>query len=248
MSPARLGARRSGALTSARPGATGLPPGERIYAIGDIHGCLARLRALHAIIRADLKAHPVAQPLLIHLGDYIDRGPDSAGVVRALMAMDDLPVINLMGNHEDTALAALAGEGAACADWLAYGGDAALRSWGLDPAGPRAEWRLPEAEMAWLRALWPHYAAGGYIFVHAGLRPGVPLGEQSLEDRLRIRRPFLDSDADFGAVVVHGHTPTRDRLPERHANRINLDTGAVFGGPLTCGVFEGDSVQFLAAE
>lgn len=230
------------------PGGAGLPPGQRIYAIGDIHGCLDKFRALHAIIRADLRAYPIARPLIIHLGDYIDRGPDSAGVVRALMAMDDLPVINLMGNHEQTALAALDGEGAACADWLAYGGEAALRSWGLSPAGPRSAWRLPAAETAWLRALRPHHVVGGYIFVHAGLRPGVPLAEQSLEDRLRIRRPFLDSDVDFGAVVVHGHTPTRARLPERHANRINLDTGAVFGGPLTCGVFEGDSVQFLSAE
>ena len=76
----------------------------------------------------------------------------------------------------------------------------------------------------------------------------MPLAEQSLEDRLRIRRPFLDSDADFGAVVVHGHTPTRGRVPERHANRVNLDTGAVFGGPLTCGVFEGDRVQFLSVD
>ena len=85
------------------------------------------------------------------------------------------------------------------------------------------------------------------IFVHAGLRPGVPFAEQSLEDRLCIRRPFLDSAADFGAIVVHGHTPTRAREPERHANRVNLDTGAVYGGPLTCGVFEGDRLYFLAA-
>lgn len=223
-----------------------LPPGQRIYAIGDVHGCLDKLLALHRIIRADLAAYPIARPLLIHLGDLIDKGPDSAGVVRALMAMDDLPCINLMGNHEDTALAALAGEGAACADWRAIGGDAALRSWGLDPEGPRAAWRIPEAERAWMQALRPHHAAGGYIFVHAGLRPGVALADQTLEDKLRIRRPFLDSTADFGALVVHGHTPTRGREPERHPNRVNLDTGAVYGGPLTCGVLEGDSLSFLA--
>lgn len=225
-----------------------LPAGQRIYAIGDIHGCLDKFRALHVTIRADLRAYPTARPLIIHLGDYIDRGPDSAGVVRALMAMDDLPVINLMGNHEDTALAALAGEGAACADWLHQGGETALRSWGVDPAGLRAAWKLPSAELAWLRALRPHHVAGGYVFVHAGLRPDTPWAEQTLQDKLRIRRPFLDSDADFGAVVVHGHTPTRSRAPERHANRINLDTGAVFGGPLTCGVFEGGTVQFLSAD
>lgn len=226
---------------------TSLPPGERIYAIGDIHGCLDKLLALHATIRADLRAYPVARPLIIHLGDYIDRGPDSAGVVRALMGMRDLPVINLMGNHEDTALAALGGEGAACADWLAYGGDAALRSWGLDPEGPRDAWRLPEEELAWMRALPVHHRAGGYIFVHAGLRPNTAFEHQTREDMLRIRRPFLDSDANFGAVVVHGHTPTRGREPERHRNRVALDTGAVFGGPLTAGVFEGEKLYFLSS-
>ena len=118
-----------------------LPAGERIYAVGDIHGCLDKLLQLHRAIRADLAAYPIARPLIVHLGDYIDRGPNSAGVVRALMGMVDLPMVNLMGNHEHTALAALGGEGAACADWLAYGGDVALRSWGLDPEGPRAAWR-----------------------------------------------------------------------------------------------------------
>ncbi len=224
-----------------------LPPGERIYAIGDIHGCLDKLLALHRTIRADLAAYPIARPLVVHLGDYIDRGPDSAGVVRALMGMKDLPVINLMGNHEDTAIAALGGEGAACADWLAYGGDAALRSWGLDPEGPRDAWRLPAAELAWMRGLPVHHRAGGYIFVHAGLRPNIAWEHQAREDKLRIRRPFLDSDANFGGMVVHGHTPTRGRAPERHRNRVALDTGAVFGGPLTCGVFEGEKLYFLSA-
>ncbi len=223
-----------------------LPPGERIYAIGDIHGCLDKLRALHGTIRADLKAHPCRRHTVVHLGDYIDRGPDSAGVVAFLRGCD-LPCVNLMGNHEATALAALSGDGAACADWLAYGGDAALRSWGCDPAGPRSGWHLPEADLAWMRSLPATHRAGGYFFVHAGVRPGIPLDAQDPEDLLRIRRPFLDSDADHGAIIVHGHTPTRGREPERHANRINLDTGAVYGGPLTCGVFEGAKVEFLSA-
>lgn len=223
-----------------------LPRGERIYAIGDIHGCLDKLKALHAAIRADLKAYPIARPLVVHLGDYIDRGPDSAGVVRTLMRFD-LPSIFLMGNHEATALAAMEGEGAACADWLAYGGDAALRSWGLDPAGPRTAWRPPTEHVAWMRQLRLSHRQGGYLFVHAGIRPGVSIDEQDPEDLLRIRRPFLDSEAEHGVVVVHGHTPTRSRTPERHSNRVNLDTGAVFGGPLTCGVFEGEKLEFLSA-
>ena len=223
-----------------------LPRGERIYAIGDIHGCLDKLKALHAAIRADLKAYPVAQSLVVHLGDYIDRGPDSAGVVRTLMNFE-LPSIFLMGNHEATALAAMDGDGAACTDWLYNGGDAALSSWGLDPNGPRGAWRPPAEHVAWMRGLRLSYRHGGYLFVHAGIRPGVPLEAQDSEDLIRIRRPFLDSQADHGVIVVHGHTPTRDRLPERHSNRVNLDTGAVYGGPLTCGVFEGEKLEFLTA-
>ncbi|RVT99012.1 serine/threonine protein phosphatase [Rhodovarius crocodyli] len=223
-----------------------LPRGERIYAIGDIHGCLDKLKALHAAIRADIKAYPVAQAVVVHLGDYIDRGPDSAGVVRTLMNFE-LPSIFLMGNHEATALAAMDGDGAACTDWLYNGGDTALRSWGLDPDGPRGAWRPPAEHVAWMRGLRLSYRHGGYLFVHAGIRPGVPLEAQDSEDLIRIRRPFLDSQADHGVIVVHGHTPTRDRLPERHSNRVNLDTGAVYGGPLTCGVFEGEKLEFLSA-
>lgn len=223
-----------------------LPAGERIYAIGDIHGCLDKLRALHTIIRADLKAAPCRRFTVVHLGDYIDRGPDSAGVVAYLRGCG-LPCVNLMGNHEATALAALSGDGAACADWLACGGDAALRSWGCDPDGPRSAWRLPEVDLAWMRALPATHRAGRYFFVHAGVRPGLPLDAQDPEDLLRIRRIFLDNETDHGAIIVHGHTPTRARLPERHANRINLDSGAVFGGPLSCGVFEGGRVEFLTA-
>ncbi len=222
-----------------------LPPGDRIYAIGDIHGCLDKLLALHEAIRQDVKADPPRRFVVVHLGDYIDRGANSAGVIDHLL-VTTLPCINLCGNHEATAMAALAGDGAACADWLAYGGYAALRSWGQDPDGPREAWVVPQAHRQFMAELAMSHRAGGYLFVHAGVRPGIPLDQQDPEDLLRIRRAFLDSDADHGAVIVHGHTPTRTREPERYRNRVNLDTGAVYGGPLTCGVFEGGRVEFLS--
>jgi serine/threonine protein phosphatase 1 len=157
-------------------------------------------------------------------------------------------VVNLLGNHERTMLDALAGEPAAVTDWLYSGGAQALASWRIDPASPIPSWStaIPAAHRAFLADLALHHRVGGYLFVHAGLRPGVPLERQSLDDLLRIRGAFLHSDADFGAVVVHGHTPVRHG-PEIRANRVNLDTGAVFGRDLTCGVFEGDRLGFLFA-
>lgn len=215
-----------------------------------MHGCADRLRALHDHVRDDLRARPCADALLVHLGDLIDRGPDSAGAVEAAMAFDACPAVTLMGNHEDTALLALSGEGYACADWLHTGGREALRSWGVDPLSPRASWPegVPSRHRGFLAGLPLFHRAGPYLFVHAGIRPGLPPEAQGRDDLLRIRRPFLDSDADHGFVVVHGHTPTRDRRPELRANRINLDTGAVFeGGRLTLAVFEGDAVEFVQA-
>ncbi len=233
-----------------QPAPATLPPGRRLYAIGDAHGCADRLRALHAAVRDDLRLRPCAEATLIHLGDLIDRGPDSAGCLDAALAFDACPVVNLLGNHEDTALLALSGEGYACADWLLTGGREALRSWGVDDRSARASWPagVPRAHQEAMDAMALHHAAGPYLFVHAGIRPGVPLADQSRDDLLRIRRAFLDSDADHGAVIVHGHTPTRDRLPELRPNRVNLDTGAVFeGGRLTLAAFEGDRIGILQA-
>ena len=233
------------------PAPSRLPAGERVYAIGDIHGLDDRLAALHRLVARDLAARPVARPLLLHIGDYVDRGPDSAGVVARLLAgppVPGLPVVNLMGNHERTMLDALAGERAAATDWLIGGGREALASWRLDPAEPPTAWRagVPAAHQAFLRGLALHHRAGGYLFVHAGIRPGVPLEAQAEEDLLRIRGPFLHSGAAHGAVVVHGHTPVRHG-PEVHGNRIAIDTGAVFGRALTCLVLEGDRLGFLEA-
>jgi len=158
-----------------------------------------------------------------------------------------IPVVNLMGNHERTMLDALRGERAAITDWLHSGGREALASWGIDPASPPATWAgaIPAAHRAFLGGLAPHHRLGGYLFVHAGVRPGLPLEEQTEDDLLRIRHSFLSSEAAFGWVVVHGHTPVRG--PEVKANRINIDTGAVFGRELTCLVLEGERLAFLRA-
>jgi serine/threonine protein phosphatase 1 len=221
-----------------------------VYAIGDIHGCLDELRVLHAAVADDFRRNQPASAMLVHLGDYIDFGPDSAGVIELLAAgppVDGLRTVNLMGDHERTALDALAGDGAAATDWLHTGGEATLRSWGIADAMPRTEWRrfVPDAHVAFMQGLKREYRAGGYLFVHAGLRPGVALENQAEDDVLGIRQSFLASEQDFGVVVVHGHSgaPT----PVMKQNRIGIDTGAGCGGRLTCAVFEEDGVAFITA-
>ena len=226
-----------------------LPQGQRIYAIGDVHGCIDQLRALHRAIAQDLTGRPVAKAVLIHLGDYVDRGPDSAAVVRLLAAgppIPDLPTINLMGNHESMMLDALAsGEEEAVGLWLINGGAVTLDSWGVPHLANPAEWIrwIPERHMLFLRGLLLMHQEGPYLFVHAGIRPGVPLDRQTPHDLLWIREPFLSARCDFGAVVVHGHTPMQE--PVVRLNRIGIDTGAVMGGALTCAVLEEDRLGFL---
>lgn len=226
-----------------------LPPGERIYAVGDIHGCLDQLAAMHRAIGEDLRARPHPGPLVIHLGDYIDRGPDSAGVIGRLIAPFPVPgvrVVNLVGNHEDMLLGALAGRRMEAEVWIANGGHAALASWGVPPRTPFRKWEslIPAPHVVFMRNLALMHRAGGYAFVHAGVRPGLPLARQGRQDLLWIREPFLGSDAMHEAVVVHGHTP-EDSEPVVKPNRIGLDTGAVLGGPLTCAVLEADRLRFL---
>ena len=233
------------------PAPANLPPGQRVYAIGDVHGCLDRLQAIHALIAADLAERPTESPVLIHLGDYVDRGPDSAGVV-ALLAkgavLPDACTVNLMGNHEHMMLAALASGDAETTElWLANGGADSLQSWGVPHSAQPREWPtyLPIAHLLFLRDLAVSHEVGGYLFVHAGIRPGIPLDRQSRHDLMWIREPFLSSEQAFGPVVVHGHTPRQE--PVVRPNRIGIDTGAVMGGVLTCAVLEANRLGFLTA-
>ena len=239
-------------LTQPAPG--WLSHGTRVYAVGDVHGCADRLSALHAVIARDLVQHPAAQPLLVHLGDYVDRGPDSAAVVRLLAAgpvLPGCPMVCLRGNHEQLMLDALTGDRVAVGNWLANGADATLRSWGTRADRPPPDWRAAmAAELPFLTALPLHHQLDGYVFVHAGLRPGITLAQQDSHDMLWIREPFLRWTGPVvpeapGTGVVHGHTPTRH--PEVSGMRIGIDTGAVAGGALTCAVLEGRTVRFLYA-
>ncbi len=226
-----------------------LPPGHRVYAVGDVHGHLDRLKALHRLIADDLAVRPVPNPVVVHLGDYIDQGPDSAGVLTHLvnLRMPGARVIGLLGDHERMLLDAIDGDRAAATDWLWAGGRAALASWGLPPDLPREAWAnaFPAGHIALLRGLVLTYQAGGYLFVHAGLRPGVSWRDQARDDLLTIRQPFLASEAAHGAVIVHGHSSHPD--VSIRPNRIGLDTGAGIGGRLTCAILEEDGIALLVA-
>jgi len=222
-----------------------------VYAIGDVHGCLDRLVTLHWAITADLAAYPVAESVLIHLGDYVDRGTDSAGVIWLLTGTVAPPVtrrVDLMGNHETMMIEAISGDNPRAAEsWLENGGTATLESYHVPLEASPAEWGLtvPLAHRQWLKTRELLHKEDSYLFVHAGIRPGKAIARQRPEDLLWIREPFLASQEKHPLIIVHGHTPRSE--PDIHANRIGIDTGAVMGGVLTCLVLEDDQMRFLTA-
>jgi serine/threonine protein phosphatase 1 len=229
-----------------------VPAGRRVYAIGDVHGCLDRLVALHWAVAADLAAHPIRDSVLVHLGDYVDRGPDSAGVLWLLAGTVAPPVtrrVDLKGNHEAMMLTALSEGGRAASQWLDNGGEQTLVSYRVpEPMQVRLpQWRsaVPRAHIHWMNTLEMMHREGTYVFVHAGIRPGLSLKSQNREDLMWIREPFLSDTSARDVVVVHGHTPRAE--PEVLATRIGIDTGAVMGGKLTCLVLEDDTLRFLTA-
>jgi serine/threonine protein phosphatase 1 len=215
-----------------------------VYAIGDIHGSLQKLRDLMSLCERDADGRTAT---FIFLGDYIDRGPDSRGVIEALMDLQSRQpdhVIALKGNHEAFAIEVVDGEKEAEL-WLREGGTATLRSYHIDDARD-----LPHEHVDWLRALPLSYDDGQRFFVHAGIDPEKPLSAQSDRDLIWIREPFLSDMRDHGRLIVHGHTPQTDGIPDFRGNRLNLDTGAVFGRPLTAAIFEGaqrDPLGYLQA-
>jgi serine/threonine protein phosphatase 1 len=215
------------------------------YAIGDIHGALHKLEAL--IARCE--THAAGRPMrFVFVGDYIDRGADPAGVVGFLLDLQSrIPgaVVTLMGNHEAGLIGVLDGA-VAMENWLLQGGLTTLRSYGVDD--PRD---LPRQHVDWMRALPLSHDDGRRFFVHAGIDPELPLDAQDDYDLLWIREPFLSDRRDHGRLIVHGHTPLSSGAPDLHSNRLNLDTGAVFGGPLTAAVFSSAAtlpLEFLHAE
>lgn len=219
-----------------------------IYAIGDVHGQDVLLGRLHArIVQDQSRRASAVKPTVIHLGDYIDRGPRSADVLdRVMRGSPAFDALALLGNHEAMMLACLESDDRdVWAVWLGNGGDRTLESLGYSPRGrsgydPRAlADALGPRRIDWLRALPIWRQAGRYLFVHAGVLPGVPLEAQAPKDMLWIRRRFLDSDADHGFVVVHGHTPVE--APELRANRIGVDTSAAWPRTLTAAVLDDDA-------
>ena len=203
----------------------------RAYAIGDVHGCLEQLQRLLELCEQDAASQ---KSTFIFLGDYIYRGPDSRGVIEFLMNLQKWSpdeIICLRGNHEDLLLAALQGEDAELS-WLANGADATLHSYKASRASD-----LPAPHIDWIRSLSLFHDEGRRLFVHAGVHPDRPLNQQRSRDLLWIREPFLSSDKDFGRLIVHGHTPLKSGMPDLKSNRLNLDTGAVYGRALTAAVF-----------
>jgi len=209
---------------------------DKIFAIGDIHGCLAKLEHLIALIDVDDR-----RDTLLFIGDYIDRGPDSRGVVDYVLDLKERmrSVICLRGNHEQMLLNYLC-HGRDRDLFLFNGGRGTLASYGFPSTMDRKEIVLPGHHMEFFQSLLPWYETEDYIFVHAGLRPGIPLDKQSPEDLMWIRYEFIDSSHDFGRVVVFGHTHMAEPLIE--PNKIGIDTGAVYGGSLTCVALPGKEI------
>jgi len=229
-----------------------LPDNLRIYAVGDVHGRADLLDELFETIDATERERTPAASHMVFLGDYIDRGSDSHGVVERLLhgLPAGLEADFLMGNHEQMMLDGLESEDALTL-WLANGGAPVIESYASAArrlGAPMHRWdkladMLPPAHVDFFESLQICVQYGDYFFVHAGVRPGVPLDQQALHDMLWIRKPFLDYLGNFGKVVVHGHTPVE--RPVVYSNRIAIDTGAVFTGRLTALVLEGDRQDFL---
>lgn len=229
------------------------PPATRIYAVGDIHGRADLLHEMVERIDDDLYRRPVQHAVEVYLGDYIDRGSDSKAVIDILCRrLVQRNAVCLRGNHE-AILEDFLEDPEAVYGWLRLGALSTLASYGV-PLPPPTQLTpvklhrafcstLPRSHVLFLQCLHNVYACGDYLFVHAGIRPGVPLEEQAREDLIWIRDEFLRSTADHGCTVVHGHTPVS--YPEIRSNRINIDTGAVFSGRLTCAILEAASVSFL---
>ncbi len=234
-----------------------MPPGVCVYAIGDIHGRVDLLEALHREIVADAEQlTPGTDKLALYVGDYVDRGLESRQVLDLLLGqpLPDFHPVYLLGNHDAWLLSFLL-DAKIGSTWLRYGGDATLHSYGVRLRRPtedpqfyqdlQAELRerLPRRHIEFLEELELSYETGDYLFVHAGVRPSVPLDRQIADDLLWIREPFLSSRRDLGKVVVHGHTVEAE--PSVRANRIGIDTGACWTGRLTCLVLEEGRYRFL---
>ena len=232
------------------------PPDTRIYAVGDIHGRSDLLSRLHSHIQDDVASSAQKRHLIVYLGDYVDRGETSKTVIDLLLdePLKGFETIFLKGNHEDMMLGFLENSPDGIG-WLRNGGDATVYSYGVRMASPfRMDHRyfemqqalrekLPDRHLAFFRNLIMHHIEGGYLFVHAGIQPGIPIDKQTSQNLLWIRHEFIGSRADHGHCVVHGHTIFPE--PDLRPNRIGIDTGAFFSNVLTCLVLEGTEQRII---
>ncbi|MCH2546365.1 MAG: metallophosphoesterase [Alphaproteobacteria bacterium] len=242
-----------------------LPGGTRIYAIGDIHGELNLLEQLQEKISTDLRNNPaISNVKIIYLGDYINRGSDSRKTIDRLIAnpFANIDALYLMGNHEYALIKFLAGE-MSYAEWINWGGDQTLISYGMDVISPysdkdeiealRLNFRktIPLSHYHFLSQLKPYQVEGDYVFVHAGMRPGVAIEDQELQDLILIRDDFLKKPVTSNKIVIHGHTifdTPRVRKTRKGINSIGIDTGAHAKGKLTAIVLENEDYRFITAQ
>ena len=231
--------------------AASTPANTRIYAVGDIHGRADLMMEAIARIEDDIRRRPIEYAVEVYLGDYIDRGPDSRTVIDALaVRMVENGAVCLRGNHE-ALLEQFLGDHSAFEHWQQLGALQTLASYAVQPRNGETSADLrrhfldvfPRTHQLFLQCLHNSYCCGDFLFVHAGIRPGIPIEQQAANDLLWIRREFLDSDQDHGKFIVHGHTPVPH--PDIRHNRINIDTGAWKTGTLTCAAFEGTSILIL---
>jgi diadenosine tetraphosphatase ApaH/serine/threonine PP2A family protein phosphatase len=243
-------------LTSRRDRGPAGAPGYRAYVVGDVHGRLDLLEEILAKIHADLQHHPSRKTLLVFVGDLIDRGPSSAQVIERLRTYrrEGIRTIFLLGNHEEVLLRILNGDAQLITKWRWFGGSESLESYGVDPtkfahlsdadALELVRQAIPETHRQFLESFVDSCRFGDYLFVHAGIRPGVELEQQQQSDLRWIRDPFLDDESDHGFMVVHGHTITSQ--VEERTNRIGIDTGAYRTGVLTALAIQGGERWLIA--
>ncbi len=241
--------------SNAKPSIASIPQGERVYAVGDIHGCADLLDALVALIDADDAARGPARTTLIFLGDIVDRGPASAAVVERLrgLAATRPSVRFLLGNHEEIFLGALDGEPKALRLFCRIGGRETILSYGMEASEyERLDYEelvhrladlVPAEHRSFIDAFEDMVVIGDYAFVHAGVRPDMPLDRQRTADLRWIRDPFLDHRTKLEKTIVHGHTMSEEI--EQRGHRIGIDTGAYNSGRLTALGLEGSEVWHL---
>jgi serine/threonine protein phosphatase 1 len=231
--------------------------GKRCYVIGDVHGRNDLLQQLVDLIDQHNATRPKRDTSIVLLGDLIDRGADSCGVLEFVRAFHSryARLFVIAGNHEELLLRSLDGDAPALRAWMQNGGDATCRSYGIDPedlevmqpdkAAERLRSAIPRSHVALMKSASDSIGFGDFLLAHAGVRPGTPISSQTAQDLRWIRGPFLNSSQDFGCVVIHGHSSSLQI--ERKRNRIGIDTGAYRTGVLTAAWIEEEELGFLQA-